>query len=169
MYSRSGFLEPTGPGREAFYEQRLLFGLPWFCKASPGHSRVEGQTKPCCTFATSAPEEPRHLEAFSMIERRLEHEFTFEQLSLNYENTFSEHGCEYCAGRRPAVPATGEQRNKCRTCVHALGLHQCEYQPADEAQWRTGTLHDGKFDIASSLWTLARRLVPLLLLKAKLD
>ena len=85
---RSGFLEPLGAGREAFYEQRLLFGLPWFCKASPGQSRVDGQTKPCCTFATSAPEEPRHLEAFSMIERRLEHEFTFEQLSLNYENTF---------------------------------------------------------------------------------
>ena len=35
--------------------------------------------------------------------------------------------------------------------------------------WRKGTLHDGNFDISSSLWTLARRLVPVHVLKAKLD
>ena len=166
---RSGFLEPMGAGREAFYEQRLLLGLPWFCNASPGHWRVGGTTKPCWTFTTPAPEVPPELKTFSMIERRLEHDATFEQLCLNYENAFAEYSCECCEGKPPLDPETGARRDKCRVCVHALGWHQCEHQPADETQWRRGTLHDGKFDIASSLWTLARRLVPLHVLKAKLD
>ena len=32
---RSSFLEPCGPDREAFYKQRLLFGLPWHCTRRP--------------------------------------------------------------------------------------------------------------------------------------
>ena len=91
---RSGFWEPMGAGREAFYEQRLLLGLPWFCKASAGHRRVDGETKPCWTFTTSAPRVPPNLLSFSMVERRLEQELLFEQLCLNYANAFSDYSCE---------------------------------------------------------------------------
>ena len=30
-----------------------------------------------------------------------------------------------------------------------------------EPRWRAGTLHNGKLDVEGTLWTLARRLVPL--------
>ena len=36
-------------------------------------------------------------------------------------------------------------------------------------RWRAGSLHNGHFDVASTLWPLARRLVPLDVLKTKLD
>ena len=32
---RSSFLEPCGKDRDAFYEQRLLLGLPWHCHKKP--------------------------------------------------------------------------------------------------------------------------------------
>ena len=32
---RSSFLEPCGKDRDAFYEQRLLLGLPWHCRKKP--------------------------------------------------------------------------------------------------------------------------------------
>ena len=32
---RSSFLEPCGRDRDAFYEQRLLMGLPWHCYRKP--------------------------------------------------------------------------------------------------------------------------------------
>jgi hypothetical protein len=50
-----------------------------------------------------------------------------------------------------------------------LGWHQCEYEPDDETQWHAGTLHESKLDVSSSLWALARRFVPLDVLKRKLD
>ena len=33
--ARSAFLEPCGKDRDAFYEQRLLLGLPWHCYQKP--------------------------------------------------------------------------------------------------------------------------------------
>ena len=60
--------------------------------------------------------------------------------------------------------------------MYAEGWHQCEkdweevdegYEPAPV--WRTGTLHQGVLDIDCSLWALARRLVPLEVMKKKLD
>ena len=38
-----------------------------------------------------------------------------------------------------------------------------------ERKWRAGSLHSGKLDIEGVLWTLARRLVPLEVLKQKVD
>ena len=32
---RSAFIEPLGPQRQAFYEQKPLESLPWFCDAEP--------------------------------------------------------------------------------------------------------------------------------------
>ena len=50
----------------------------------------------------------------------------------------------------------------------ATGWHNCE---RDQVQgvWRAGTLHAGNLDATSSLWALARRLVPLDVLRGKLD
>ena len=39
--ARTAFLEPCGSaGREAFYEQKLLQGLPWHCYKKPGMVHV---------------------------------------------------------------------------------------------------------------------------------
>ena len=84
---RSSFLEPLGAGREAFYEQRLLFGLPWFCEIPTTLREIDGKLKPCWTFASSAPCVPQALRSFAMTERRLEDEKTFEQLCKNYEDS----------------------------------------------------------------------------------
>ena len=44
-----------------------------------------------------------------------------------------------------------------------------EEEDGDEQSWRAGSLHAGQLDVIASLWTLARRLVPLDVLKKKLD
>ena len=43
--SRSRVLEPLGPQREAFYEQRLLFALPWFCDSLPEPVGTDGSQR----------------------------------------------------------------------------------------------------------------------------
>ena len=40
-------------------------------------------------------------------------------------------------------------------------------EPLDK--WKTGTWHGGKFDVDSNVWSLARRRVPLRVLKDKVD
>ena len=69
------------------------------------------------------------------------------------------HTCACCADAH---------RMKCRTCTHAIGVHCCERNP-QVAQWKSGTLHNGKVDVDQSLWALARRSVPLTVITEKLD
>ena len=66
--------------------------------------------------------------------------------------------------------------------MHAHGFHRCELQDrlsnvaalpdsvlsASQRRWRVGTLHHGVLDVASSLWQLARRKVPLQVIRDKL-
>jgi hypothetical protein len=88
---------------------------------------------------------------------------TFEQLCKNYEDGFEAWRCACCAG---------EQGSKCTQCVHALGWHFCEEHPeADggDAVWCAGSLHNGKFDVAATLWSMARRQVPLHVMKERLE
>ena len=74
------------------------------------------------------------------------------------------------------VAGANEHSFKCAACVHARGWHTCEKDRAAmgpeenvERKWRAGSLHSGKLDIEGVLWTLARRLVPLEVLKQKVD
>ena len=66
------------------------------------------------------------------------------------------------------------------SCKHALGWHVCqrdgealvtdlELLEEPPKKWMAGTLHGDKFDVESNLWYMARRLVPLHVLKDKLD
>jgi len=88
---------------------------------------------------------------------------------LPNEDAFAEHACRCCEHDPPVDEETQARREQCSTCSHALGWHQCEYEPDDETQWHAGTLHESKLDVSSALWALARRFVPLDILKRKLD
>ena len=156
---RSSFLEPCGGNREAFYEQRLLFGIPWHCVRKPRLFWSSDADKLATRwfFATAAPNTPPELSSFTMTDRVLDDEKTFESLCIQFERTYASEGyaCECCQG------------HSCQSCTHARGWHVCERDC--EERWRAGTLHEGVLDIHSTLWALARRLVPLHVLKEKLD
>ena len=60
--------------------------------------------------------------------------------------------------------------NPCEVCAQAVGFHRCK--PEDLATplfWRPGSLHSGKVDVVSALWSLAKRHVPLQVLRDKLQ
>ncbi len=171
---RSSFLEPVaGVKSEAFYEQRLLLGLPWHCAEKPSFEGEPPHVKSRWTFATTAPHTPEELRTFTMCDRTLDNNLTMEGLCLKFEAAY--RAADVCC---PCCEDSGDQ---CESCKHALGWHICakdvaELQAAEglgddetaEERWRTGTLHSGKLDVMNTLWTLARRLVPLAVLREKL-
>ena len=175
LVPRSAFLEPLGGGREAFYEQRLLFGLPWHCPEPPSFQGVPPHTKGRWTFETGAPHTPEALQRFSMVDRVVEDNKTMEEMCVAFERAYASQG--------KCCPCCENLGSQCATCSHALGWHVCDKDVATlrlevpleereevtaEARWRAGTLHNGRLDVEGTLWTLARRLVPLVVLKEKL-
>ena len=178
---RSSFIEPLGERRERFYEQRLLFGLPWHCSQKPEDVRQESRILKRWSFSTHLEENISHEDLdehlpparrrFSITGGELDDHQSFEQICCMYEDALVPWSCECCRGEVPIGVNHEERRVPCDTCVHALGFHQCEHGGGDgqDYQWRSGTLHEGKLDVVSSLWYLARRLVPVDVLKGKLD
>ena len=80
--ARTAFLELSGSaGREAFYEQKLLQGLPWHCCKKPGTVRVGAHKTTQWFFETGAPFTPEPPQRFSMTERCLDTSTTFEEMS----------------------------------------------------------------------------------------
>ena len=97
---------------------------------------------------------------------------TFEEMCITFEQAYAQDPagllCECC------------QDVGCESCEHALGWHVCQRDrhalgessdPLEEPEqkWKAGSLHGGTFDVDSNLWCLARRLVPLHVMKEKLD
>ena len=168
---RSAFLEPLGGGREDFYEQRLLFGLPWHCLEKPTFEGEPPHAKSRWTYCTEAPHTPPELRSFTMLDRAVEGNKTMEELCIAFESTYAaQDKCCACCD----IAST-----QCTTCSHAWGWHTCEKDIAAlgvdqggdvtaEPRWRKGTLHNGRLDMDNTMWTLARRLVPLAVLKEKL-
>ena len=107
-----------------------------------------------------------------MTGRNLDASSTFEEMCVAFEQAYAQDPtgllCECC------------QAAGCESCKHALGWHVCQRdrdtcpgnlrrleEPPEK--WKAGTLHAGKLDMESNLWFLARRRVPLDVLKDKLD
>ena len=141
---RTSMKEPCGTGREAFYEQRLLFGLPWHCERAPENEEKDGKFVTRWSFITEAPNTPEHLGRFSMTDRHLDNENTWEAMCRDFGNAYASFACPCCT------------RSDCATCRHALGWHYCESGP-EEQVWCKGTLDNGALDVSGSLWALARR------------
>ena len=123
-------------------------------------------------FMTAAPNTPDRLRRFSMTGRCLDAATTFEDMCVAFEQAYAQGPagllCECC------------QSAGCESCQHALGWHVCQrdrealgstLDPLEdpEEKRKAGTLHGSKFDVESNLWVLARRLVPLHVIKQKLD
>jgi hypothetical protein len=155
-------------------------GLPWHCMTKPQLVRSEADAVDKWVFFTAEPHVPAGMNAFIMTGRQLTRagrETTFEGLCADYENAFAlarhEDGtcfvCDCCA----------QDTKGCSSCTHALGWHRCDHEAArscaaglaeePQRRWRAGTLHNGRLDVTSTLWTLARRLVHLHVLKEKLN
>ena len=107
-----------------------------------------------------------------MTGRNLDASSTFEEMCVAFEQAYAQDPtgllCECC------------QEAGCESCKHASGWNVCQrgrealgetQGPLQEAlvKWKAGTLHGDKFDVQTNLWFLARRLVPLHVLKEKLD
>ena len=155
-------------GREDFYEQRLLFGLPWHCAKRPTTHAREGVEQVTWTFTTAAPHTPRELTSFAISNGKLEQHTTFEQLCKAYEGAYEAFACECCLELAELVPEARQEPGPCRSCLHALGWHRCDREQNSQT-WRAGSLHAGNMDIASTLWALARRQLPLEVMRQKLD
>ena len=163
--SRTSFFEPLGAKREAFYEQRLLFGLAWHTAKNPEITSNDDSSTQTWTFSLDRdlPSKSTHLKSFTMRDREIVDGRTFEQLCENNEDGIAAWRCACCAG---------EEGSKCGQCVHALGWHFCEEHTEDdggEAVWCVDSLHNGNFDVATTLWSMARRQVPLHVMKERLE
>ena len=138
------------------------------CHKKPRTVRVAGREATRWFFETAAPCIPEELMRFSMTERGLDAETTFEAMCLAFERAY--------AGNPDGVLCECCQSPGCEVCKHATGWHICdsdrEALAADLREdqepmprWNAGTLHAGKLDIHNTLWTLPRRLVTLEVLK----
>ena len=165
---RSAFLEPIGVTREEFYQQRLLLNLSWHCDKRPRTVGGAGNRTVTWTFHTQAPHTPPELQSFSVTNGQLADNDTYEARCSAYEQAYEEYACECCRELERAGAQDPRQPGPCGSCLHAVGWHRCDQDELEE-RWRAGSLHNGHFDVASTLWALARRLVPLDVLKTKLD
>ena len=141
----TAFLEPCGiAGRDAFYEQQLLQGLPWHCYKKPGTVSMGGHETTRWFFETDAPVTPEALKRFSMTERFLDATASLEDMSLAFERAYAANAegvlCECC------------QTRGCEGCKLAKGWHICDGDRAalaavlsvtqqPEPRWKAGTLH----------------------------
>ena len=155
---RSAFIEPLGTRREEFYEQRLLESLPWYVPSRP---EVMDNDTQRWQFQCDMPWGGQL--QFAMTDRNVHDTngmpITFEELCQKIEGDLGQVACACCADL---------QRLKCPTCTHCIGVHCCE-RAQGQKQWKAGTLHNGKMDVDNSLWSLARRNVPIDVIDKKID
>ena len=146
---RARVIEPLGDLREAFYEQRLLLGLPWYCPdLKPAAENDPGGKAHYTWRFLSVPPAELHAEV-APVELHLGYhlpvsmEMKCHELDRLYSNSFA---CLCCAKELPSV---------CANCVHAIGFHRCVNPDGDASlRWRNGTLHGGRMDVERMLYRL---------------
>ena len=158
--SRIPFLEPLGPKRENYYQQKLLLGLPWYCPCAPA-AIPDGHLE--WTFRWDPPEGTRGLRPQDMKitdDDRCAVSFEDEAARVEHE-ICSVPGiiCECCAGG---------STNLCGSCLHATSFHCCE-RVGRRKVWCKGTLYGGTADYQRILMNLARKGLPTEALKTKAD
>lgn len=164
--SRTPFIEPIGTKREAFYEQKLLLGLPWHCPERP--RAVENGEAEWLFVWTPPPPEDLGGAVLPEQELRLVPEcaVSFEQACADLEKEFCKHDhalvCECCA--------EDMTDSVCKACCHAVGFHYCANpNSARHLRWRKGTLHAGEVDIERVFFNLHRKGLPTETLREKAD
>ena len=152
------------PRREAFYEQRLLLGLAWYCSEPPIVDESGAQS---WRFSWTPPEETgapdlEPLELWIGTDA-----ISFERISHEIEMKFcaSEHNlvCECCAMSLPSV---------CPNCEFAVGFHWCvnsQNTRKEYMRWKKGSLFAGALDIERCLFNLYRKGLKMEVLRQKAD
>ena len=167
--SRVPFIEPIGMKREAFYEQRLLLALPWYCPEKPRvvHGGAEQQVVEW-SF-TWTPPSPEELGGAVLPNQELcissGRATSFEQLCADTEK-------EVCRAQHDLVCAccAGEYDSVCKNCLHAVGFHRCmNARGTHYLRWRKGTLYGGEMDIERVIYNLHRKGLPMHTLRQKAD
>ena len=168
--TRVGFIEPIAASREAFYQQKLLLGIPWYCASAPvkrigedGQELVEWKFvwDPPCAAELGA----RLPQVVLLIAP--DRPVSFEELCAKLES-------KICQRRHGLVCACCAQDNvarQCRSCQHAIGFHTCTNPELGTAtlRWRKGTLHGGQLDAERVLYNLHRKSLPMPVLEEKGD
>ncbi len=168
--SRPPQLEPSGDGREDFYQQQLLMGLAWWSPAPPQNVAIAGKEAIEWVFVWTPPS-AEYIGGASLDQETLKvatvpTSFSFEHFSKALEVKFCdpELGC-VCACCARSAGSSGS----CRSCRFSCGWHRCRADPArqNDLGWRPGTLHGGRLDIQQVLFNLHRRQLPTDILVAK--
>ena len=161
--TRNPFLEPIGARREAFYEQRLLLGLAWYCPEPPIVAEDGVQH---WRFVWHSPTEADVGVELPALEFSLgDTPISFEQLCSEFEDELCKGDynliCDCCALRLKEV---------CAACQYAVGFHCCQNPENSHhhlMRWRKGTLFAGAFDAERCLLNLYRKGLPMEKLKKK--
>ena len=168
--SRIPSLDMAGAGREAFYQQRLLLSLAWWCSTPVETVSINDKEALQWTFHWSPPlphniggvkMEPEIIQIVNIPEKG----FSFEMLCKQLEKKFgaSELGlvCECCD--------TGYSNNTCESCMYCTGWHRCNMCSRSGLVWKAGTLHAGRLDAQRVLYNMHRRRIPTSILAEKTD
>ena len=163
--SRVPFIEPIGDKREAFYEQKLLLGLPWHCGDIPA---VGGGTSVWrFTWTPPSSDQLGGAELAPHVFELGATPLSFERLCADIEKQLCQavNGliCSCCV----SPPTKG-----CDFCRHAVGFHNCRHAATVDKErlyWRKGTLYADKLDGERVLFNLHRKGIPLAALAKKAD
>jgi hypothetical protein len=153
-------LEPLGAKREAYYQQKLILGLPWYCPDKPS-PQEDGSVE--WHFRWDPPL-PAELQGGVVIPPRdlylgRDEVVSFEGLAHELDDYLCSHEfglvCTCCAFiNGPA---------KCPSCDFAVGFHYCQHQDrdTDKLRWRKGTLFAGQLDTQRCLNNLSKKGCPI--------
>jgi hypothetical protein len=151
--NRNAWIEPLAAQREAFYEQRLLLTLAWFCPEKPVQHEdgVEWHFR----WAKPLPAELRGGVVLPDIDLYLgRHQISFEEKCKEIDDTLSHWmhnlGCRCCAGHF-------KDGKKCEACEYAVGFHRCGHVDCDfpdSLLWRKSSLFGGPLDVQRVLYNL---------------
>ena len=163
--SRLPWIEPIGHSRDAYYQSRLMLGLPWHLKGSP--KRLENDQLEWEFFwdpPHGAAAEGIDVQYRKMVYNRDNCTTSFEQLAHQIEDAiYAQPGlvCPCCGGETPL---------KCKACLHATSFHHCAHEShRGLLRWAKGTLYGGTADYTRILWVLHQKGVPTPILKQKAD
>ena len=159
---RPPVLEPLAKTREAFYEQKLLLGLPWHCAELPATGDVVEWvfhwTPPAPVEVAGIMLHPRELR---LARGR----------AMSFEKQCAEIEDIMCSPEYNLVCAccAMEDNARCPACRYAVGLHFCQNsrQIASQLYWRKGTLHAGSLDVERVVYNLYIRGLPMPKLREK--
>ncbi len=165
--STSYHFEPVGETREAFYEQRLLFALPWRSAGDAPQVQQREGAEPIVTWKlVSEPPDPTKttgnakvpVEEITVGESS---ENSFEMKCHKLANRYSSQlGCPCCEGELAGA--------RCGNCRHAIGFHtRVAEDGGGRTFWRRGTLFKGALDAEGALMRSSKQGVNLDKLRAK--